>query len=353
MLLIILCLFIVICVFFIYISTKTYEHFFDEKNQEYTEFYNKLTSDSIDNIDKCKLVKQQINDYKQGIEISKPILNASYNFNSNNCENNIVKSPKIDIDPSKPDSLNKFYEKYCFPKYGKLKYTHPFSKYTVTVDENGNNLLDGVTVDKIELNKNNCRNLEEYIMNSKDDKNKPDKTIDQLNNECKSKYKPLELETHEKMPYKYNLSKDGKYYLNNEPLDQVKIAVSNCKIINDIIKNNKNEMIELDNLNDETIKQLCKRSEELKLMCSVYDKQKLLEYGKNKDIQPKLYEYDLGKDKYEYSYLHPKEHYLFTKNNINFSVEKQMDICFRKMAFDKKCEADAIREANKDSRPHV
>ena len=123
MLLIILCLFIVICVFFLYISTKTYEHFFDEKNQEYTEFYNKLTSDSIDNIDKCKLVKQQINDYKQGIEISKPILNASYNFNSNNCENNIVKSPKIDIDPSKPDSLNKFYEKYCFPKYGKLKYS--------------------------------------------------------------------------------------------------------------------------------------------------------------------------------------------------------------------------------------
>ena len=92
MLLIILCLFIVICVFFLYISTKTYEHFFDEKNQEYTEFYNKLTSDSIDNIDKCKLVKQQIADHNQGIEISKPILNASYTYNSNSCENNIKKS---------------------------------------------------------------------------------------------------------------------------------------------------------------------------------------------------------------------------------------------------------------------
>jgi hypothetical protein len=345
MLLIILCLLILILIF-LYLSRKTYEHFFDEKNEEYTEFYNKLMSDSIDQGDKCKLVKQQITDYKQGIEISKPILNASYNYNSNYCENSIKQSEKIDIEPSNPEALNKYYEKYCFPKYGKLKYTHPFTKYTVSIDENGNKLFDGVTVEKIELNKQNCRNLEEYIMNSNNDDNKPEKTINELYDECKLKYKPLELETHEKKPYKYNLSRDGKYYLNNESLDQVSIGISNCKIVNDIIKNNKNEEIEVENLNDDIIKQLCKKSDELELMCSVYDKQKLLDYGKNRDIQPKLYEYELGKEKYEYSYLHPNEHYHITRKNINFSVEKQMDICFRKMAFDKKCQANAIREAN-------
>jgi hypothetical protein len=345
MLLIILCLLILILLF-LYLSRKTYEHFFDEKNEEYTEFYNKLMSDSIDQSDKCKLVKQQIADHNQGIEISKPILNASYAYNSNSCENNIKKSEKIDIDPSTPDALNKYYEKYCFPKFGKLKYITPFTKYNVTLDEKGNKLLDGLSVENIELNKKNCRNLEEYILNSEGDDNKPDKTILQLHDECKSKYKPMELETEEKKPYNYNLSKDGKYYLNNESLDQVKIGISNCKMINDIIKNNKNEELELNTLDDGIIKQLCKKSDELELMCSVYDKKKLLDYGKNRDIQPKLYEYDLGKEKYEYSYLHPNEHYLFTKKNINFPVEKQMDICFRKMAFDKKCQANAIREAN-------
>lgn len=350
MLLIILCLLILIFVF-LYLSRKTYEHFFDEKNEEYTEFYNKLMSDSIDTTDKCKLVKQQISDYNQGIEIIKPILNASYNYNSNYCENNIKKSEKIDIDSSTPDALNKYYEKYCFPKYGKLRHTNSFTKYTVTLDENGTKLFDGVTAEKIELNKKNCRNLEEYIMNSDGDNNKPEKTINELHKECKSKYKPLELETHEKKPYNYNLSKDGKYYLNNESLNQVQIGISNCKIINDIINNNKNEELEVDNLNDDIIKQLCKKSDQLELMCSVFDKKKLLDYGKNRDIQPKLYEYELGKEKYEYSYLHPNEHYLITRNNTKFSVDKQMDICFRKMAFDKKCEANAIREANANKEP--
>ena len=299
MLLIILCLLILILLF-LYLSKKTYEHFYDENNEEYTEFYNKLIDDSIDKRDKCKLVKQQISDNNQGIEISKAVLNASYVYNSNNCENNINKSEKIDINPSSPDALTLYYEKYCFPKYGKLKYSYPFSKYNVSLDENGNKLLDGVSVDNIDINKKNCRNIEEYLMNSNNDDKNPDKTINDLYNECKSKYKPLELETEEKMPYNYNLSKDGKYYLNNESLDQIKIGVSNCKIINDIIKNNKNEEIELNNIDNDVIKQLCKQSDQLELMCSVYEKKKLLEYGKNKNIQPKLYEYELGKEKYEY-----------------------------------------------------
>ena len=345
MLLIILCLLILVLIF-LYLTSMTYEHFFNENNEKYTDFYNKLISDSIDQSDKCKLVNQQINDYKQGIEIIKPILNASYNYNSKYCENNIIKSEKIDIETSNPNALHKYYEKYCFPKYGKLKYTHPFTKYTVSIDENGHKLFNGNTVQEIDLNKQNCRNLEEYIINSQDDPIKADKTIEELNNACKLKYKPLDLETHEKKPYNYNLSKDGKYYLNNQSLDQVSIGISNCKIIDDIIKNNKNEQVEVENLNNDIIKQLCKKSDQLELMCSVYDKQKLLDYGKNRDIQPKLYEYDLGKKKYEYSYLHPNEHYLITKKNINFSVDKQMDICFRKMAFDKKCQANAIREAN-------
>lgn len=325
-------------------------------NSEYSNFYNLLTSGAIDLEDRCLLAKRKIEDKKDGLSINSQILNAANDFISDNCNPKpkvILKNrqEKINIDPKDNDAIVKYYKNYCLPKFGELRDTVQFDNYIVEKDQNNVLYFNGTPINKLELNKANCRRIEEYHKNQKNinQSNEKPLSIENIYNECLRKYS---VQNNKSGPYNYYISKDGKYYLNDEPLERIKLNKDNCRIIQDImdkdkLDKNKSETISLDKLNENDRRTLCKRSNELDLICSVYNKDKIMNYGKTKNKEPVLYQYEIKPEKYEYSFLTPTE---FNKINKNIgkgasglTAENEIDLCYRKYLIDQECKTARLK----------
>jgi hypothetical protein len=322
------------------------------KNTEYSEFYDVLTSKSIDLEDRCLLAKRKINDKKDGLQISGQVIDAANKFIHENCQKNTRSIKKevvteININPKDKNAIHKYYENYCLPTYGELRDTVPFDNYTVEKDEKNIQYFNEVPINKLELTKENCRRIEEYIKNEKmNDSNEIETkplSITNLYEEC---LKQFSIQDEKVGAYNYYLSRDGKYYLNNEPLERITLNKENCRIIQDINSKNKlekdnSQTITLNTLDKDERAIVCKRSNELDLICSVYNKDKIMEYGKNHTIEPFLYKYELEPEKYEYSFLTPTEYNTINKNigkgNSGLTADNEIELCYRKYLIDKEC----------------
>lgn len=352
--LILLAFITIICLLANCLKNKKKTEYFE--NSEYSNFYNLMTSGSLELDDRCLLAKRKIQDKRDGLNINGQVIDAANNFINDNCnkKTNIVKKNRqqiININPKDKDAIPKYYKKYCLPKYGELRDTIEFDNYIVEKDQNNIQYFNGISIDKLEITKENCRRLEEFTKNQKNTNNSSDKplSIENLYNECLQKYN---VQNNKVNGYNYYLSKDGKYYLNNEPLERIKLNSNNCRIIQDIMDKDKkdntnNKTITLDNLNIEQQNILCKRSNELDLICSVYNNNKIIEYGKNNNKEVILYEHEIKPEKYEYSFLTPTE---FSKINTNIgkgssglTSDNEIDLCYRKHLIDKECKAAKLR----------
>ena len=331
---------------------KKTEHF---ENNEYSNFYNLMTTSSIELEDRCLLARQKIQDKNDGLHINAQVLDAAGNFINDHCSGKPKKvelQPNININPTDKDALSKYYENYCLPKYGELRDSVSFDNYQVEKDGKGIHYFNNKPIHQLELTKENCRRLEEYTKNIKNDSNceKSGLSIENLYENCLEKYS---VQTEKVNPYNYYLSRDGKYYLNNEPLQRIHLNKNNCRIIQDVMDKNKAEQsgsltITLDKLNEEQRRLLCKRSSELDLICSVYDKDKVMEYGKNHEKEPVLYQYEIAPEKNEYSFLTPTEHGHISKNinrgRSGLTADNEIDLCYRKHIIDKECNAARVRK---------
>ena len=360
---ILLIVFIFIGLIYLLLGTKKRENFDD-----YSDFYKMMTNPSLELEDKCRFAKIKIDDANDGIKVSSAILQAANDFIENQCSGKrevkksiLEKDNLLDIDPKEKDSLSNVFKKYCQPKFGSLKDRVNFDNYTIVTDEDGAYTLNGVRADKLEIDEATCRRLEEYVKNEQKSKQNPNaETIDSLHKKCLVDYGEILVEAGiNDLGYNYYLSRDGKYYLNDEPLERVSICKKNCQIIQDIIDKQSSETKKDDNGNRlnqiDTQKKanLCKRSLELDYICSVYDKDKVLKYGKNRDLEPILYRVSTGpneEDDFEYSYLTPEEYPYVTKNlqkgKSGLKVDQEIDLCYRKMMFDRQCNSiDAAKNS--------
>lgn len=345
-------------------STRPIREGFRNREDQYKDFYDKLSTGSISNEDKCRLCRIKLQDKEDGLDVADAIIQASKDYLSDHCSGKPqvkLAEPKIeqrpDIDPKSRDSLDKTYRNYCLPKFGELRDSVPFENYLIETDENGFYTLNGVLINKIKIDKENCRRLEEYTKNKahiNGDDNKP-LSIDTLYDQCLVQYN--ELGRCKKEGYNYYLSRDGKYYLNNEPLERVKLTRPNCEMIRDIkeqvVESGDNKQKELSlNLIDEMQRdKLCKKSAEYDYICSVYDRQKILDYGKNHDKEPKIYKYVVGEDEdrdFEYSFLTPSEFLKVSKNiktgKSGLTADNEIDLCYRKIMLDQECKAVGARK---------
>ena len=344
----------IICLLAYFLKNKKKKEYFE--NNEYSNFYNLMTSASIELADRCLLAKRKIKDKKDGLPINDQVIDAANNFINDNCDKtpNVIKKNRqsqINIDPKDKDAITKYYQKYCLPKYGELRDLIEFDNYILEKDQNNVQYFNGISIDKLELTKENCRRLEEYTKNQKNTNKSSDKplSIENLYNECLEKYN---VQNDKVSGYNYYLSRDGKYYLNNEPLERINLTSNNCRIIQDImdkdkIDNTNNKTITLDKLNKDQQNILCKRSNELDLICSVYNKNKIIEYGKNNNKEPLLYEYEINPEKYEYSFLTPTEYSKINTNigkgNSGLTADNEIDLCYRKHLIDKECKSAKLR----------
>ena len=340
--------FILIIVLFIG-YTKQVENF--DTNNEYSNFFNTMTNSKIQLDDRCKLAKQKIQDKQDGLPIQNQIINAAQNFIKEECSDKKNKKvqPKININPNDNDAILQYYNNYCLDIYGELGNSVIFDSYRVEEDENGVKYFNGKPINELELSKKNCRRLEEYKKNIKNKNEEKPLSIDTVYNECLDKYTSLNGKAD---AYTYYLSRDGKYYLNNEPLDRIKVNTHNCVIIHDIMNKDKIEKSNkitstIDKLNEEQQRVICKRSSELDLICDVYDKNKVIEYGKNHKKQPVLYQYEISPEKYEYSFLEPKEYRSITKNiykgRSGLAADNEISVCYRKQIIDTECNSITVR----------
>ena len=343
-----------------------YEHM-TNKRDTYKDFYDKLNSNVLNIEDKCELCRIKLRDREDGLNISDAIIQTAKEYLAKNCDKNGPKFPKKiedpslnrpDINPKNKDSIENTFKRYCQPKFGNSLKDIPFDNYTIETDENGNYLLNGTIINKIEINKNNCRRIEEYIKNQSMqniNNNNENLSIDNLYSQCLVEYN--DLGKTKKDGYNYYLSRDGKYYLNNEPLDRIKLTKMNCEIIKDI----KNQSIKSEdkskltfNLVDELYRdKICKKMHEYDYICSVYDKQKILDYGKERNVQPEIYQYPTGPDPstdFEYSFLKPDEYLKVIKNIKNgksgLTADNEIDLCYRKGVIEKQCSANSLRSNN-------
>ena len=340
------------------------EHF-SNKEDQYKDFYDKLTSGAIASEDKCRLCRIKLQDKDDGINVADAVIQAAKDYLDDHCSDTAKgkKTVKVaeaakeevlqDIDPKSRDSLDKTYRNYCLPKFGEMRDKVPFDKYLIETDENGQYTLNGTIINKIRIDNGNCRRLEEYTKNKpglKDVNGNKPINIDTLYDQCLIEYD--QLGRCKKDGYNYYLSRDGKYYLNNEPLDRIKVTRANCEMIKDIKEQvadgakTKQKELSLNLIDEYQRGRLCKKSAEYDYICSVYDKQKIMDYGKNHNKEPKIYKYITGQDEdkdFEYSFLTPSEFLKVSENIKNgksgLTADNEIDLCFRKFALDGECKS--------------
>ena len=353
-------IFIGICILMYFWYIPQYEHM-TNKTDEYKEFYDILTSSAVAQDDKCRLCKIKLQDLEDGIKVNSNVIQAARDFLDDHCNPKnpvkIVKDEKReDIDPKNRDSLEKTYYNYCIPKFGEIRDRVAFDQYTIETDENGNYTLNGTVIDKVKIDIENCRRLEEYMKNKANEVRDTNLSINTLYDQCLVEHK--ELGRCKKGGYNYYLSRDGKYYLNNEPLDRIKLTRQNCEMINDIKKTTEEDSksedmpkLSLAKIEDYQREKLCKKSADYDYICSMYNKEKILDYGKANDKSPEIYQYLTGPDEtrdFEYSYLTPSEFIKVNKNikmgKSGLTVDNEIDLCYRKFMVDNQCLAMGARK---------
>ena len=341
---VIIALSIIFIIIYYFYSNNKVENF--DTKDDYRIFFDTITSSKLNLEDRCKLSKQKIQDKKDGLPIPDQVINAANKFINDECSGNKKDHPKININPKDNDAILQYYNNYCLKKYGELGKTVNFDSYRIEQDNKGTQYFNGTPINKLELSKENCRRLEEYNTNMKNKNKEKPLSIDTVYNECLDKYTSLNDKAE---AYTYYLSRDGKYYLNNEPLERIQVNKNNCTIIQDIMNKDKTDgpTSTLGKLNEEQQRIVCKRSNELDLICSVYDKNKVIEYGKNHEKKPVLYQYEISPEKYEYSFLKPDEYQKINKNiykgRSGLTADNEIDVCYRKHVIGSECDAITVR----------
>ena len=171
-------------------------------------------------------------------------------------------------------------------------------------------------------------------------------------NECKDTLRETDINNAPLASYRFYKTNDGKYYINDKPIESLDVNLENCRIVKDIItvkvgSPNPEHTINpqptvINALDDNQILTLCKRAHELDLVCSVYDRNKLIEHGRDNDIQINLYEYNNAiTGKTEYHFLTPSELKIVNNNLYNgksgLSIATEKNVCFRKLQIDNVC----------------
>lgn len=335
---------IMIIVFFGYMLYCSRQNETFTAEETYEQFYYKLQSKNIELQDKCRIAKQRLQDVEDGLKVDKNISDTARTFVNDYClkTSKPPKTKKVDIDPKAPDALEQYYKRICLTEFGEQRDKVEFDEYDIYQDGEGNYYLDNERIDQIVPDSKKCRRLEEYVKNNPNGVGKNGDVSNQLEKlgiDCRLSYP--NLDDFDRVGYNFYLSKDGKYYLNNEPIDKLKINKKNCIAIKDINGYESESEISFRNLSDHQKEVLCKRNNEMNYVCGQWDQKKLREWGKQNEIGINLNEYEVGDGVYEYSFLTPSEHYRVSrsirngKSGLNTEGEKAM--CYRKMLMDNEC----------------
>lgn len=341
-----------------HITGSTKEHYANSKgNDEYNEFYNIIHNVYIDPEYKCALAKSKIT---HAVQHSPEVVAQSKKYVSRFCsddgsDENVKVKELTDIDATDPTVYKKIYKEYCFGKFGILGNKQPLQQYTYGFNNNKEHHLNQIPVNRLPISRNHCRQLEDIILKNK----QSTKTetclvnVSPINayNECKDKFRESDINKVSLPQYRYYTKNDGNHYINDLSLDKLEANLENCRIVNDILnpsihikaktKEDKNNTM-LNSLDDDQMKTLCKRTHELDLVCSKYDKSTLYEYGGDSHEQTRLYNNNNPQTgKMEYHFLTPVE--LETVNqNIHLGksgllTKDEINMCYRKQYIDVSC----------------
>jgi hypothetical protein len=344
------------------------EHYANSKGtDEYKEFYDIIHNVYMDPEYKCKLAQSKIDHH---VRHSPEVVAQSKKYVSRFCsddgsDENVKVKELTDIDATDPTVFNKIYKEYCFGKFGILGNKQPLKQYTYGFNNHKEHHLNQIPVNRLPISRNHCRQLEDIIIKTKQGRKTPSNppiistaatecsigiSPQDAYNECKDKFRESEINKVPLPQYRYYKKNDGTHYINDASLNKLDANLENCRIVNDIlypsIKSKldnitKNNTV-LNSLNDSQISTLCKRTHELDLICSKYDKNTLRERGKYGEIQTRLYNFnnpDTGK--IEYHFLSPDELEIVNKNvhrgKSGLSIANEMNMCCRKQQIDETC----------------
>ena len=338
-------------------STK--EHYANSKGtEEYKEFYNIIHNVYMDPEYKCTLAQSKIDN---AIQHSPEVVIQSKKYVSRFCsddgsDENVKVKELIDIDATDQTVYKKIYNEYCFGKFGILGNRQPLQPYTYGFNKNKEHHLNQIPVSRLPISRNHCRQLEDIILKNKQNPAKKTSATcviyvspTDAYNECKDKFRESDINNTPLSQYNYYKKNDGNYYINDASLDKLDANLVNCRIINDILyphiktktPMNIPKNTALNSLNDDQLDTLCKRTHELDLICSKYDKN-LLNKDSDSETQTRLYDFNNPETgTTEYHFLTPKELEIVNKNvyrgKSGLSVANEMTMCHRKQQIDTSC----------------
>lgn len=337
-------------------STK--EHYANSKGaDEYKEFYDIVHNVHMDPEYKCQVAQSKID---RAIQHSPEVVAQSKKYVSRFCsddgtDENVKVKELTDIDATDPTVYKKIYKEYCFGKFGILGNKQPLKQYTYGFNNNKVHYLNEIPVNRLPISRNNCRQLEDIILKTKQNRNGNQKTHStscavsisptDAYNECKDKFRESDINKVPLAQYRYYKNNDGKHYINDSSLDKLDANLENCRIVNDILyptaktTNSSKRSTVLNSLNDDQLNTLCKRTHELDLICSKYDVNML---GQDGHEQTRLYDFNNPETgKTEYHFLTPSEletiNQHIHKGKSGLSVVNEMNICYRKQQIDEEC----------------
>jgi hypothetical protein len=337
------------------------EHYANSKGaDEYKEFYDFIHNVYMDPEYKCKVAQSKID---RAVEHSHAVVAQSKKYVSRFCsddgtDENVKVKELTDIDATDPDVYNKIYKAYCFGKFGILGNKQPLKQYTYGFNHHREHNLNKIPVNRLPISRNHCRQLEDIIItnkqNQKTKSTKPSTCSISVSpvdayNECKDTFRESDINTTQLPQYQYHKTSYGKHYINDSSLEKLDANLENCRIMNDILyppikpkekpdgKTPVNKM--LNSLNDNQIQTLCKRTHELDLVCSKYDKNML---DQDSHEQTQLYEYkNPHNGTTEYHFLTPKELETVNQNihlvKSGLFTKDEINICYRKQQIDALC----------------
>jgi hypothetical protein len=335
-------------------STK--EHYVNSKGaDEYKEFYNIIHNVYMDPEYKCKLAQSKID---RAVEHSPAVVAQSKKYISRFCsddgtDENVKVKELTDIDATDPKVYKKIYKEYCFGKFGILGNKQPLKQYTYGFNHHREHHLNQIPVSRLPISRNYCKQLEDIIITNKQEHStKPSTTCSIMvsptdaYNECKDKFRESDINAAQLSKYQYHRTSSGEHYINDSPLEKLDANLENCRIINDILypttksKNSSKKNTVLNSLNDDQLNTLCKRTHELDLVCSKYDKNMLGQDDSHE--QTRLYDFNNPETgKTEYHFLTPKELEIVNQNihrgKSGLSVVNEINMCYRKQQIDEEC----------------
>lgn len=329
------------------------EHYANSKGaNEYKEFYDIVHNVHMDPEYKCQVAQSKID---HAIQHSPEVVAQSKKYVSRFCsddgtDENVKVKELTDIDATDPDVYQKIYKEYCFGKFGILGNKQPLQRYTYGFNHHREHHLNQIPVNRLPISRNHCRQLEDMIITNKNaSKSSPTCSITvsptDAYNECKDKFRESDINNTQLSKYRYHRASDGKHYINDSSLEKLDANLENCRIVNDILyptkkaTNSSKKSSVLNSLNDDQLNTLCKRTHELDLICSKYDKSI---FSQDSHEQTRLYDYNNPETgKTEYHFLTPSELKIINqhihKGKSGLHTKDEINMCYRKQQIDEEC----------------